>query len=87
MALREIDAKRAGREVPPITRHPERLGGTPTIAGTRLPVEALLDYLWAGKNIDEFLEDFPGVVTREEVQAALDRIKEGLGLIAEDVDY
>jgi len=29
---------RRNPEVPPITIHPERLGGTPTIAGARLPV-------------------------------------------------
>jgi uncharacterized protein (DUF433 family) len=87
MALREIDAKRAGREVPPITRHPERLGGTPTIAGTRTPVVALLDYYSAGDTLDAFLDDFPSV-TREQAQAVLDRIREALeaGWLAEDWD-
>ena len=33
------------RTYPPITINPERLGGTPTIYGTRLPVITLIDYL------------------------------------------
>jgi uncharacterized protein (DUF433 family) len=73
---------------PPITTNPEKLGGTPTIAGTRLPVTALLDHLLLGYDIDEFLEEFDGV-DRSDVQAVLLKIKEALaaGWLAERVDY
>lgn len=49
---------------PLITSTAERLGGTPVFAGTRVPVQALLDYLEGGDSLDDFLLDFPSV-TRE----------------------
>ena len=39
-------------------------------AGTRVPLQALIDYLAGGQPLDEFLEDFP-TVTREQAVAAL----------------
>lgn len=47
------------------------MGGTPVFAGTRVPVQTLLDYLKAGESIDDFLEGFP-TVTREQVIALLE---------------
>ena len=46
------------------------MGGTPCLAGTRVPFQALLDYLEGGESLDEFLLDFPSV-TRELAVAAL----------------
>ncbi len=60
---------------PLITSSPERLGGTPVFAGTRVPVQTLLDYLEAGDPLDEFLADFP-TVSREQAIAALEAGKE-----------
>jgi uncharacterized protein (DUF433 family) len=57
-----------------ITRDPETLGGTPVFRGTRVPFQALLDYLEAGQTLDEFLDDFP-TVTREAAIAALEHAK------------
>lgn len=37
---------------PAITVNPEKLSGAPTIAGTRLPVTALIDHLMLGYSID-----------------------------------
>ncbi len=48
----------------------EILGGTPVFRGTRVPFDGLLDYLEAGKTIDEFVEDYPSV-TREQASRAL----------------
>ena len=75
-------------ERPPITTNPEKLGGTPTIAGTRLPVTALIDHLLLGYDIDEFLDEFDGV-GRGDAQAVLLKIKEALenGWLAERVNY
>ena len=56
---------------------PEVMGGTPVFAGTRVPVQTLLDYLEAGDSIDEFLEGFPSV-TREQVIAFLQPAKDRL---------
>ena len=33
---------------PLITSSPDRLGGTPVFAGTRVPVQSLIEYLEAG---------------------------------------
>jgi len=51
--------------------------GAPVFAGTRVPVQSLLDYLAAGHPLDEFLEDFP-TVSREQACELLDRLKETL---------
>ena len=59
---------------PVITRDAEVLGGVPVFAGTRVPFDALLDYLEGGKTLDEFLEDFP-TVTRKAAVAALEQAK------------
>ena len=56
---------------PLITTSPERLSGTPVFAGTRVPVQTLIDYLEAGDPLDEFLTDFPSV-TREHGIAVLE---------------
>lgn len=50
---------------------PEILGGTPVFVGTRVPAQALIDYLGAGHPLDEFLDDFPSV-TREQAVAVLE---------------
>ena len=44
-----------------IVSDPDILGGTPVFRGTRVPFEALADYLEGGQNLDEFLDDFPTV--------------------------
>lgn len=57
-----------------ISRDPEVLGGVPVFRGTRVPFQALLDYLEGGQTIDEFVSDFP-TVTREAAVGALERAK------------
>jgi uncharacterized protein (DUF433 family) len=57
-----------------ITRDPEVLGGTPVFRGTRVPFQALLDYLEGGQTLDEFLDDFP-TVSREAAVHALEHAK------------
>ena len=49
---------------------PDILGGTPVFVGTRVPVQALIDYIEGGHSLNEFLDDFPSV-TREIAIAAL----------------
>ena len=51
------------------------MGGTPVFRGTRVPVQTLLDYLEAGKSIDEFLAGFPSV-SREQVVEFLEAATE-----------
>lgn len=57
-----------------ICRDPEVLGGTPVFRGTRVPFQALIDYLEGGQTLDEFLDDFP-TVTREAAVHALEHAK------------
>ena len=54
-----------------IVRDRDILGGTPVFRGTRVPFQALLDYLEGGQTLDEFLADFP-TVSRHEAVAALE---------------
>ena len=56
---------------------PEILGGTPVFRNTRIPFQALLDYLEGGQTLDEFLDDFP-TVTRDAAVSALELAKEAL---------
>ena len=37
-----------------ITKDPQILGGTPVFVGTRVPFEALVDYMEGGRTLDEF---------------------------------
>jgi uncharacterized protein (DUF433 family) len=62
---------------PLITSSPDRLGGTPVFAGTRVPVQSLIDYLEAGHPLDHFVEEFPGV-TRDHAVAVLELAKHAL---------
>jgi uncharacterized protein (DUF433 family) len=57
---------------PIITSATDIMGGAPVFAGTRVPVQTLLDYLEAGDSIDDFLTGFPSV-TRSQVIALLER--------------
>jgi uncharacterized protein (DUF433 family) len=50
---------------------PEIVSGTPVFVGTRVPAQALLDYLEGGETIEEFLDDFPSV-SREQAVAFLE---------------
>ena len=56
---------------PIVTSSADVMSGTPVFAGTRVPVQALIDYLEGGKTIDDFLTGFP-TVRREQVVAFLE---------------
>ena len=60
-----------------LTCSPDVMGGAPVFAGTRVPVQTLLDYLEAGESIDYFLEGFPSV-TRAQVVDFLEQAKDRL---------
>ncbi|HKH45907.1 MAG TPA: DUF433 domain-containing protein [Thermoanaerobaculia bacterium] len=62
---------------PLITTSPDRLSGTPVFAGTRVPVQTLIDYLEAGDPLEVFLDDFPSV-SREHAVAVLELAKSAL---------
>ena len=49
---------------------PEILGGTPVFVGTRVPVQALIDYLEGNYSIESFQDDFPSV-RRQQIETFL----------------
>jgi len=49
-----------------ISTSPDIMGGTAVFAGTRVPIQTLIDYVEAGDTIDDFLDGFP-TVKREQV--------------------
>ncbi len=65
-----------------ISVSPDVMGGTPVFAGTRVPVQTLLDYLTAGESIDDFLDGFP-TVTKQQVVSFLEEAgKQLLSMVA-----
>ncbi len=57
-----------------ISTSPDIMSGTPVFAGTRMPVQSLIDCLEAGESIDDFLDGFP-TVSRDQVIAFLEEAK------------
>ena len=60
-----------------ISRSPDIMSGAPVFAGTRVPVQTMIDYLAGGHPLEEFLDDFP-TVRREQALELLARVKEML---------
>lgn len=54
-----------------VSRDPEVMNGALVFAGTRVPVEILIQHLVAGDSLDKFLDDFP-TVSREQAVAYLE---------------
>ena len=52
----------------------ETMGGTPVFSGTRVPIQALFDYIETGETIEEFLDNFP-YVTHEQAIEVLEQAK------------
>jgi uncharacterized protein (DUF433 family) len=50
---------------------PKIMGGAPVFAGTRVPLQNLIDSLEGGESVEEFLEGFP-TVRREQVIAVIE---------------
>jgi uncharacterized protein (DUF433 family) len=66
---------------PVVSISKEVMGGTPVFAGTRVPIETLIDYLKAGDSIDDFLDGFP-TVEREQVIRFLEEAEKQMEKIA-----
>jgi uncharacterized protein (DUF433 family) len=56
---------------------PEIMSGAPCFAGTRVPIQNLIDYLEGGDSIEDFIEGFP-TVSHEQVIAFLEEAKESV---------
>jgi uncharacterized protein (DUF433 family) len=62
---------------PLVTRSEKIMSGTVVFAGTRVPVQTLIDYVEEGGRLDDFLEDFP-TVSREHAVAVLELMKDSV---------
>ncbi len=60
-----------------VEQAPDRLSGTWTFKGTRVPVKALFENLEDGATVEQFLQWFPGV-TRRQVEAVLEHAAQSL---------
>jgi len=61
----------------PITRDPEIMHGAAVFRGTRVPVQALFDYLEGGETLEDFLEGFP-TVPRDFALGALEEARDSM---------
>jgi len=64
-------------EIKLIERTRDILGGTPVFAGTRVPVQTLIDYIEGSHSVEEFLDDFP-TVARVQVIGVLEMMKQSI---------
>lgn len=53
-----------------ITIDPDICNGKPIIAGTRISVQTVMEFLGAGDSIEEILEEYPSL-SREDIYACL----------------
>jgi len=60
-----------------ISVHPGRMSGAPVFKGTRVPIVVLFDNLRNGRDIEFFLDQYPGV-TRRQVLGVLDLAARGV---------
>ena len=50
--------------------NPDICNGRPIIAGTRIPVQTIMEFLGAGDSIEEVLEEYPSL-KREDIYACI----------------
>ena len=62
-------------KLPAVTRSLQIMSGEPVFAGTRVPVQTLIEYLEAGESIEDFLSGFP-TVKKAQIVAFLEEAKE-----------
>jgi len=60
-----------------VSRDPEIHSGDLVFTATRVPVEALIDYLKSDHSVEDFLKDFP-TVGRWQVEAFLELSSDGI---------
>jgi len=67
-----------------VTCDPNVVSGALVFAGTRVPVQILIDYLKSGETLDRFLDGFP-TVSREQAEAFLEEAMHAVKVEALDV--
>jgi uncharacterized protein (DUF433 family) len=66
---------------PIVTRNPHIMHGAPCFAGTRVTVQTFFDHLEAGYSIDQFLEQFPTVQSKQ-VTRLMQILRDGTNQLA-----
>lgn len=61
-----------------ISTNPDVCNGRPVVAGTRIAVQTVLEFLAAGDSIEDVLEEYPSLA-RADVQACLDYASRVMG--------
>jgi uncharacterized protein (DUF433 family) len=74
LARRQLCRKFQGVSQSVVKVDPEIMSGALCFAGTRVPIQNLIDYLEGGDSIEDFLDDFPSV-SREQVITFLEEAK------------
>lgn len=62
-----------------VSRDPDVMHGELVFTGTRVPARTLVDYIKAGRTLDDFLDGFPSVC-REKAEAYLEMTLEAADL-------
>ncbi len=53
-----------------ITIHPDICNGRPVIAGTRIPIQTIMEFLGAGDSVEDVLQAYPSL-KKEDIFACL----------------
>jgi uncharacterized protein (DUF433 family) len=61
-----------------ISTSPDVCNGRPVVAGTRIAVQTVLEFLAAGDSVEDVLEEYPSLA-RADVQACLDYASRVMG--------
>ena len=61
-----------------ISTNPDVCNGRPVVAGTRIAVQTVLEFLAAGDSVEDVLAEYPSLV-RADVQACLDYASRVMG--------
>ena len=61
-----------------ISIDPDVCNGRPVVAGTRIAVQTVLEFLAAGDSVEDVLEEYPSL-SRADVQACLDYASRVMG--------
>ena len=66
--VRVVTAEQKASLAGVVSVDPAIMHGTPCFAGTRVPVQTLLDYIEEGDTLDNFLTDFSTVARHQAIQ-------------------
>lgn len=69
-----------------IIKDPEILSGKPTIAGSRISVELILNRIASGETYDEIIMDYPHL-TKKDISAAVEYASELVKAVPHEISH